>query len=190
MGESGCAGRPRARLRHCRAGRDGGFWCCCVCPTGRCCMRRCIDRPRRSGRCSTSSLSTAGWFASRSRSGAPSRRSRSRQHVPWPWLSELFCGAYYAYYFFTPAMLFTVVLTRGYAAAERVIFTTTLCFCVCYTLFWLFPTDRTPLLVPAALRPAAVSRLCLQPPAVPVHLQPAKYRRAPSLRLISPWQPC
>jgi hypothetical protein len=62
------------------------------------------------------------------------------QHVPWPWVSELFCGAYYAYYFFTPAMLFTVVLTRGYATAERVIFTATLCFCVCYTLFWLFPT--------------------------------------------------
>jgi hypothetical protein len=62
------------------------------------------------------------------------------QHVPWPWLSELFCGAYYAYYYFTPTMLFTVVLTRGYASAERVIFTATLCFCVCYTLFWLFPT--------------------------------------------------
>jgi PAP2 superfamily protein len=63
------------------------------------------------------------------------------QYAPWPWLSELFCGAYYAYYFFTPAMLFTVVLTRGYATAERVIFAATLCFCVCYTLFWLFPTE-------------------------------------------------
>ncbi len=62
------------------------------------------------------------------------------QHAPWRWLSELFSSAYYAYYFFTPAMLFTVVLTRGYATAERVIFTATLCFCVCYTLFWLFPT--------------------------------------------------
>jgi hypothetical protein len=62
------------------------------------------------------------------------------QHAPWPWLSELFCAAYYAYYFFTPAMLFTVLLTRGYPTAERVIFTTTLCFSVCYTLFWLFPT--------------------------------------------------
>jgi len=63
------------------------------------------------------------------------------QHFPSPWLSELFCGAYYAYYYFTPAMLFTVVLTRGYASAERVIFTVTLCFCVCYALFWLFPTE-------------------------------------------------
>ena len=63
------------------------------------------------------------------------------QHVPWPWLSELFCSAYYAYYFFTPAMLFTVLLTRGYATAERVIFTASLCFCICYALFWLFPTE-------------------------------------------------
>ena len=62
------------------------------------------------------------------------------QAAPWPWLSELFCSAYYAYYYFTPTMLFTVVLTRGYASAERVIFTATLCFCVCYTLFWFFPT--------------------------------------------------
>ena len=62
------------------------------------------------------------------------------QAAPWPWLSELFCSAYYAYYYFTPAMLFTVMLTRGYASAERVIFTATLCFCVCYMLFWFFPT--------------------------------------------------
>jgi hypothetical protein len=61
------------------------------------------------------------------------------QYAPWLWLSELFCGAYYAYYFFIPTMLFTALLTRGYAAAERVIFTTTLCFFSCYTLFWLFP---------------------------------------------------
>jgi membrane-associated phospholipid phosphatase len=61
------------------------------------------------------------------------------QYAPWPWLSELFCGAYYAYYFFIPTMLFTVLLTRGYTAAERVIFTTTLCFFSCYALFWLFP---------------------------------------------------
>jgi hypothetical protein len=61
------------------------------------------------------------------------------QHAPWRWLSELFCSAYYAYYFFVPAMLFTVLLTRGYAAAERVVLAATLCFCICYTLFWLFP---------------------------------------------------
>ncbi len=62
------------------------------------------------------------------------------QYAPWRWLSELFCSAYYAYYYFIPAMLFTVLLTRGYAAAERVIFATTLCFSICYALFWLFPT--------------------------------------------------
>jgi membrane-associated phospholipid phosphatase len=61
------------------------------------------------------------------------------QYAPWPWLSEIFCSAYYAYYFFVPAMLFTVLLTRGYATVERVILTTTLCFFGCYTLFWLFP---------------------------------------------------
>jgi len=62
------------------------------------------------------------------------------QQAPWRWLSELFCAAYYAYYYFVPAMLFTVLLTRGYTAAERVVFSTTLCFLICYTLFWLFPT--------------------------------------------------
>jgi len=62
------------------------------------------------------------------------------QWAPWRWLSELFCGAYYAYYYFIPVMLFTVLLTRGYATAERVVFATTLCFYICYALFWLFPT--------------------------------------------------
>lgn len=61
------------------------------------------------------------------------------QYAPWPWLSDLFCAAYYAYYYFIPAMLFTVLLTRGYVAAERVVFATALCFCGCYALFWLFP---------------------------------------------------
>jgi len=61
------------------------------------------------------------------------------QVAPWPWLSELFCAAYYAYYYFIPALLFTVLLTRGYAQAERALFATALCFCGCYTLFWLFP---------------------------------------------------
>jgi len=62
------------------------------------------------------------------------------ERAPWRWLSEVFCAAYYAYYFFIPAMLFTVLLSRGYAAAERVVFATTLCFCTCYALFWLFPS--------------------------------------------------
>jgi len=61
------------------------------------------------------------------------------QAVAWPWLSELFCIAYYAYYYFVPAMLFTTLFTRGYEAAERVVFATAVCFCFCYGLFWLFP---------------------------------------------------
>ena len=61
------------------------------------------------------------------------------QHAPWPWVSELFCAAYYAYYYFIPALLFTALLTRGYAEAERALFATALCFCGCYALFWLFP---------------------------------------------------
>ena len=42
------------------------------------------------------------------------------QYAPWPWVSELFCAAYYAYYYFIPAVLFTVLLTRGYLAAEQI----------------------------------------------------------------------
>lgn len=61
------------------------------------------------------------------------------QAVPWPWLSELFCIVYYAYYYFVPVLLFTALLARGYAAAERVVLATALCFCCCYVLFWLFP---------------------------------------------------
>lgn len=63
-----------------------------------------------------------------------------RAALPYRWLSELFCGAYFAYYLFVPALGLTVLLTRGYAAAERVLAATTGCFLCCYTLFWLFPT--------------------------------------------------
>jgi hypothetical protein len=62
------------------------------------------------------------------------------QQAPWPWLSELFCLAYVAYYLFVPAMLLIPLFTRGYEAAEEAMFAATLCFCTCYTLFWLFPT--------------------------------------------------
>jgi hypothetical protein len=60
-------------------------------------------------------------------------------NVPWRWLSEVFCLAYYAYYYFIPVMLFTALLARGYAEAERVVFFTAMCFYCCYALFWLFP---------------------------------------------------
>ncbi len=55
-------------------------------------------------------------------------------------LSELFCFAYYAYYFFVPAVALTALLRRGYAAAERVLLATTGTFFACYAFFWLAPT--------------------------------------------------
>jgi hypothetical protein len=63
-----------------------------------------------------------------------------RTAFPFRWLSEIFCFAYFSYYFFTPIVGLTALLTRGYAAAERIILATSACFFVCYTLFWLFPT--------------------------------------------------
>jgi hypothetical protein len=63
-----------------------------------------------------------------------------RAALPQRWLSELFCFAYFAYYFFVPAVGLTALLTRGYRAAERILLATTGCFFACYTLFWLFPT--------------------------------------------------
>ncbi len=69
--------------------------------------------------------------------GQPSLSFRAR--FPWPWLSELFCFAYFAYYFFTPVMGLTALFKRGYVAAEGILFTASLCFFGCYTFFWLFP---------------------------------------------------
>jgi len=60
--------------------------------------------------------------------------------LPFRWLSELFCFAYFAYYLFVPVVCLTALLTRGYAAAERMILAVTGCFFVCYAFFWLFPT--------------------------------------------------
>lgn len=60
--------------------------------------------------------------------------------LPHPWLSEIFCFAYLAYYFFTPIVGFTALLGSGYATAERVILAVTACFFTCYALFWIFPT--------------------------------------------------
>ncbi len=63
-----------------------------------------------------------------------------RATFPFPWLSELFCFAYFAYYFFTPVVFLTVLFRRGYLAAERIALATSLCFFACYATFWLFPT--------------------------------------------------
>ena len=60
--------------------------------------------------------------------------------VPLRWLSELFCFAYFAYYFFSPVVFLTVLYLRGYLVVERVVFATSLCFFSCYALFWLLPT--------------------------------------------------
>jgi hypothetical protein len=63
-----------------------------------------------------------------------------RPLLPFRWLSELFCGAYFAYYLFVPVVCLTALGTRGYAATERIILATTGCFFACYAFFWLFPT--------------------------------------------------
>ena len=60
--------------------------------------------------------------------------------LPYRWLSEVFCLAYFAYYLFVPALGFEVLRTRGYAAAERILLAASGCFFGCYTLFWIFPT--------------------------------------------------
>jgi len=63
-----------------------------------------------------------------------------RAALPYRWLSELFCFAYFAYYAFVPALGLTVLARRGYRAAERIILAATACFYACYTWFWLLPT--------------------------------------------------
>lgn len=70
--------------------------------------------------------------------GQPSLAFRAA--FPFPWLSEIFCFAYFAYFFFPPAVFFTVLFRRGYLAAEHIALATSLCFFSCYVLFWLFPT--------------------------------------------------
>jgi hypothetical protein len=63
-----------------------------------------------------------------------------RPALPFAWVSELLCLAYFGYYFFTPVLGLTALFRRGYLATERIIFASALCFFICYTLFWLFPT--------------------------------------------------
>jgi hypothetical protein len=60
--------------------------------------------------------------------------------LPYRWLSELFCLAYFAYYLFVPAVVLTALFSKGYAAAERIVLAVTCCFFACYACFWLFPT--------------------------------------------------
>ncbi|MDE3245467.1 MAG: phosphatase PAP2 family protein [Acidobacteriota bacterium] len=62
-----------------------------------------------------------------------------RASFSYSWLSELFCFAYFAYYFFTPVVFLTVLFRKGYLAAERIALATSACFFCCYTFFWLFP---------------------------------------------------
>ncbi|MBL0212057.1 MAG: phosphatase PAP2 family protein [Holophagaceae bacterium] len=63
-----------------------------------------------------------------------------RAALPSRWLSELFCFAYFAYYFFTPVVFLSVLFRRGYLAAERIALAASACFFTCYAIFWLFPT--------------------------------------------------
>jgi len=55
-------------------------------------------------------------------------------------LSELFCFAYFAYYFFTPVVCLTALARKGYLAAERIILSVSVTFFAFYTFFWLVPT--------------------------------------------------
>ncbi len=60
--------------------------------------------------------------------------------APYAAVSEIFCFAYFAYYFFPVAVALTLLLRRGYLAAERALLATVACFLSCYAFFWLFPT--------------------------------------------------
>ena len=63
-----------------------------------------------------------------------------RAALPFRGLSELFCFAYFAYYFFVPVVFLGTLFRRGYAAAEPILLATTGTFFACYTFFWVFPT--------------------------------------------------
>ena len=89
-----------------------------------------------------------------------------RAALPWRGLSELFCFAYLAYYFFTPVVGLTALFSAGYEAAERIILAVTATFLLFYALFWLFAHRGAPLLVPAPRRGRRpLRRLRLQPRA-------------------------
>jgi membrane-associated phospholipid phosphatase len=64
---------------------------------------------------------------------------RFQELFPSRLLSEVFCFAYFAYFFYMPLLLIAAYL-KSYAAAERVVFALSLCFYLCFTVFWLFPT--------------------------------------------------
>ncbi|HLO66553.1 MAG TPA: phosphatase PAP2 family protein [Holophaga sp.] len=63
-----------------------------------------------------------------------------RAALPWRGLSEILCLAYLAYYFFSPIVGLSALLTRGYASAERILTAATATFLLCYAFFWLVPT--------------------------------------------------
>ena len=63
-----------------------------------------------------------------------------RAALPSRALSEVFCFAYLAYYFFTPVVGLAALARAGYAAAERMILAATGTFFLCYALFWMLPS--------------------------------------------------
>jgi hypothetical protein len=69
-------------------------------------------------------------------------------------LSELFCLAYFSYYFFTPAVLIAILARHGYERAEESAFAASLCFFACYATFWLFPTTGPHFYFPPHAGPA------------------------------------
>jgi hypothetical protein len=81
-----------------------------------------------------------GWLASADQALFGTQPAlRFQALLPSRSLSEIFCFAYFTYFFYTPLVLIPAYF-KSYAAAERVAFATTLCFYLCYTFFWLFPT--------------------------------------------------
>jgi len=76
-----------------------------------------------------------------------------RAAVPRAGLSELFCFAYLAYYFFTPVVGITALMRSGYLAAERILLAVTGCFFCCYAFFWLLPTVGPHFWLPPGLGP-------------------------------------
>ena len=158
-----CGGCPGARPRRCCPYRSwpwpwawpgppgpppaGCSWCC-GCSMPRCCTGPSTTRSRPSGRCSGARPWTGPWLALEARLWGFQPALAFRPALPYRWLSELFCFAYFAYYFFIPVLGLTVLIRRGYGAAERIILAATVLFYACYTFFWLAPTvgpqDRFP----------------------------------------------
>ncbi|HSS79367.1 MAG TPA: phosphatase PAP2 family protein [Thermoanaerobaculia bacterium] len=81
-----------------------------------------------------------GWLASADQALFGTQPAlRFQDLLPSRLLSEIFCYAYFTYFLYTP-LVGVPAFFKSFAAAERVVFATTLGYYLCYTIFWLFPT--------------------------------------------------